>query len=71
VKPEKQVTDAIENAQSILAEYIHPGPRDCGEMIGKLMDVLDDQKLIQAVDEVKDRRAEIDRDGALDPKQKA
>jgi hypothetical protein len=39
-KPEKTVTDAVERAQYLLAKYIGPGPRDCGEAIGKLMDIL-------------------------------
>jgi hypothetical protein len=53
MKPEKQVTDAVEKAQSILADYIHPGPRDCEETVQKLITVLDDGSLIEAVDEVK------------------
>jgi hypothetical protein len=61
MKPEKQVADAVEKAQAILAEYIRPGPRDCGETIGKLMDVLDQGSLIEAVDEVKDGRTEEER----------
>jgi len=51
--PEKQVTDAIEKAQRILAEYIEPGPRDCEKTINELESVLDNGSLIEAVDEVK------------------
>ena len=54
MKPEKQVADAVEKAQRILGEYVEPGPRDCEVTINRLMDVLDDGRLIEAVDEVKD-----------------
>jgi hypothetical protein len=57
MKPEKRVTDAVEKAQGLLADYVQPGRRDCSETIGKLMDVLDDGSLIEAVDAVKHRRA--------------
>jgi len=50
---EIEVTDAVEKAQRILAEHIHPGPRDCNATINKLLSVLDDGALIEAVDEVK------------------
>lgn len=48
-----EVTTAVEKAQQILAEHIEPGPRDCNATINKLLDVLDDGALIEAVDEVK------------------
>lgn len=53
MRPETHVTDAVERAQRILAEHIEPGPRDCDQTINKLLDVLDDGALIEAVDEVK------------------
>jgi hypothetical protein len=53
MKPDKLVADAVEKAQRILAEYVEPGPRDCEVTINRLMDVLDDGQLIEAVDEVK------------------
>jgi hypothetical protein len=49
----KQVAEAVEKAQRILAEYAEPGPRNCEKTINKLLDVLDDGALIEAVDEVK------------------
>jgi hypothetical protein len=56
---EIEVTTAVERAQRILAEHIEPGPRDCDATINKLLDVLDDGALIEAVDEVKhERRSE-------------
>ena len=58
MKPQKRVTDAVEKAQDILAQYVEPGPRDCDNTINQLMDVLDDTQLIKAVDEVKDGRSE-------------
>jgi hypothetical protein len=57
MKPEKQVTDAVEKAQAVLAEYVEPGSRNCERTISRLMDVLDDSALIEAVDEVKDGRS--------------
>jgi hypothetical protein len=54
MKPDKQVAAAVEKAQRILGEYVDPGPRDCELTINRLMDVLDDGQLIEAVDEVKD-----------------
>ena len=48
-----EVTTAVERAQRILAEHVHPGPRDCNATINKLLSVLDDGALIEAVDEVK------------------
>lgn len=56
---EIEVTDAVEKAQRILAEHVHPGQRDCAATINKLLSVLDDGTLIEAVDEVKyERRSE-------------
>jgi hypothetical protein len=50
---EKKVVEGVEKAQKILTEYIEPGERDCKEIVGKLLDVLDDRKFVEAVDEVK------------------
>jgi len=61
MKPEKRVTDAVEKAQDILAQYVEPGPRDCENTINQLMDVLDDSQLIEAVEEVKDGRSQEQR----------
>jgi hypothetical protein len=36
MKPEKQVTDAVEKAQAISADYLHPGSRDCNVTVKKL-----------------------------------
>ena len=48
-----EVTTAVEKAERILAEHIHPGRRDCDATINKLLSVLDEGALIEAVDEVK------------------
>lgn len=53
---EIEVTTAVEKAQQILADHVEPGPRDCDETINRLLDVLDDGALIEAVDEVKHER---------------
>jgi hypothetical protein len=52
MRPETEVTDGVERAQRILAEHVEPGPRDCDRTISRLLDVLDDGSLIEAVDEV-------------------
>src|SRR3954467_11807911 len=38
---EKQVLQAVERAQAILARYLEPGERDCERTINDLLDVLD------------------------------
>ena len=67
MKPEKRVTAAIEKAQEILAQCVEPGPRSCETTINELMDVLDDNQLIEAVDEVKNGRSE--KEGIAGPQQ--
>jgi hypothetical protein len=61
MKPEKVLTDAIEEAQGILGEYIAPGSRDCNQTINRLLAVLNNDAIIEAVDEVKDGRSEEER----------
>ena len=61
MKPEKRVTDAVDKAQDILADYVEAGARNCEDTINQLMDVLDDTQLIQVVDDVKNRRSEEER----------
>jgi hypothetical protein len=50
---DKTILNAVEETQDILAHYVEPGPRDCEKTINSLMDVLDDEELIEAVDEAK------------------
>ena len=61
MKPEKRIMAAVEKAQEILAQYVEPGPRSCETTINELMDVLDDNQLIEAVDEVKNGRSQKER----------
>ncbi|MDA9445662.1 MULTISPECIES: hypothetical protein [unclassified Bradyrhizobium] len=51
--PEKRVTKALEDAQGILARHVEPGPRDCEQTINKLLDVLDDEVVVQALKDSK------------------
>ena len=51
---EKRVTKAVEQAQSILARYVEPGPRDCENTISELMDVLDDEDVVEAIEETRE-----------------
>ena len=51
--PEKRLRKAVVKAQSILARYVEPGPRDCENTINELMDVLDDENVVEAVEEAK------------------
>lgn len=53
MNPQKRVTQAVEQAQSILARYVAPGPRDCESTINELMDVLDDEAVVEAVEDAK------------------
>ena len=48
-------------AQEILGRYVEPGTRNCENTINQLMDVLDDSKLIEAVDKVKHGQSEQER----------
>jgi hypothetical protein len=47
--PQECVLDAVLRAQGILAEYLEPGPHDCEQTLARLFDVLDDEKLMRAV----------------------
>jgi hypothetical protein len=49
MSPEKRVLQAIESAQTILALYLQPGPRDPKATINALLTVLDDDEVVQAV----------------------
>lgn len=51
--PEQRVAKALEDAQSILARYVEPGPRDCEQTINRLLDVLDDGAVVQALKDSK------------------
>lgn len=51
--PEQLVAKALEDAQGILARHVEPGPRDCEQTINKLLDVLDDEAVVQALKDSK------------------
>lgn len=51
--PEQRVAKALEDAQGILARHVEPGPRDCEQTINKLLDVLDDEAIVQALKDSK------------------
>ncbi|MCA1411749.1 hypothetical protein I6F30_11435 [Bradyrhizobium sp. NBAIM20] len=61
--PERRVAKALEDAQGILARHVEPGPRDCEQTINKLLDVLDDEAVVQAL---KDSKMEKPTVGQLD-----
>jgi hypothetical protein len=50
MKDQDRINKAVTSAQKVLGEYIEPGPRDCEETINKLLDVLDDQQVADAVE---------------------
>lgn len=52
---EKEVLAAVERAQAILASYVEPGERDCERTINDLLDVLDRDQVVAAVDELESR----------------
>jgi hypothetical protein len=50
------VLTAIEDARRILGEYIAPGPRDATGTVHRLIDVLDKDEVVHALDRMKRRR---------------
>lgn len=57
---EKEVLAAVERAQAILASYVEPGERDCERTINDLLDVLDRDQAVAAVDELESRGEAVD-----------
>lgn len=57
---EKEVLEAVERAQAILASYVEPGERDCERTINDLLDVLDCDQVVAAVDELESRGEAVD-----------
>lgn len=51
--PERRVVQALEDAQGILARHVEPGPRNCEQTINRLLDVLDDEAVVQALKDSK------------------
>jgi len=47
--PQDHVLDAVLRAQGILADYIEPGPHDCEQTLARLFGILNDDKLMRAV----------------------
>jgi hypothetical protein len=51
---QKLAIHAIREAQSILASYIEPGPRNSDKTIQQLLDVLDRNEVVEAVDRLEE-----------------
>jgi hypothetical protein len=51
MKPQERIRTAVVKAQAILSRYIHPGKRDCEQTVNELAEVLDDEKVVEAVKE--------------------
>lgn len=49
--PDKRVLKAVQEAEGILARHVEPGPRDCEQTINQLLDVLDDETVVQAIED--------------------
>lgn len=47
--PQDHVLDAVLRAQGILADYVEPGPHDCEQTLARLFGILNDEKLMRAV----------------------
>ncbi|TQF28803.1 hypothetical protein [Bradyrhizobium sp. UNPA324] len=45
-----RVREAVEQARAILASYVEPGSGDCNKAINNLLNVLDDEELIEAME---------------------
>lgn len=43
------VLDAVLRTRGILAQYIEPGPRDCGQTLARLFAIFDDDRLTNAI----------------------
>jgi hypothetical protein len=52
-----RVTQAVKEAQTILARYVEPGPRDCQNTVNDLLAVLDDERLVEAMEEEHERQS--------------
>ncbi len=50
--PQQCILDAVLRAQGGLADYIEPGPHDCEQTLARLFDILDDEKLMIAVNQI-------------------
>jgi hypothetical protein len=46
--PQECVLDAVLRARGILAQYIEPGPHDCGQTLARLFVIFDDEELTNA-----------------------
>ncbi|MCK1480590.1 hypothetical protein IVB27_39145 [Bradyrhizobium sp. 197] len=57
---EKQVLQAVERVQAILASYVEPGERDCERTVNDLLDVLDRDEVVAAVEELEARGEAVD-----------
>jgi hypothetical protein len=53
----ERVTRAVKEAQAVLARYVEPGPRDCEKTINDLLAVLDDERLLKAMEEEHERQS--------------
>lgn len=49
LSPQDHVLDAMLRAQGILADYIEPGPHDCEQTLARLFGILNEDKLMIAV----------------------
>lgn len=50
------VLTAVELAQRILGEYIEPGPRDATNTVNRLLETLDNQDVIKALNHLRRRQ---------------
>ncbi|WP_340672341.1 hypothetical protein [Bradyrhizobium ottawaense] len=57
---EKQVLEGVERAQAILGSYVEPGERDCERTVNDLLDVLDRDEVVAAVNELERRGEAVD-----------
>lgn len=57
---DKQVLEAVERVPAILAPYVEPGERDCERTMNDLLDVLDRDQVVAAVEELEQRGEAVD-----------
>jgi hypothetical protein len=47
--PDKVIKEAVKDAAHTLAEYLHPGERNCKETVNKLLTTLDNNEVAEAI----------------------
>lgn len=52
--PDKVIRETVRRATAILAEYVQPGKRDCETTVKRLLNILDNDNIVEALAESDD-----------------